>query len=192
MALLAALVLPFLVAAPDPTVVDKLIRGAREQCSWGTSYDNAYYKLGYPNGDLPKAKGVCTDVIVRALRAAGYDLQKLIHEDMKASWKSYPRYPGNSKPDTNIDHRRVPNQRVFWKRQGLVVTAKVSDETKVKWKPGDIVTWKLGNGLDHTGILTDKRNAKGWPYVVHNLGTTLEEDALTSWTITGHYRYPGR
>ena len=173
-----------------PDNADKMIASARDQCTWGTRYDNRYVKLAYPGGDLPKDRGVCTDVIVRSLRAAGHDLQKLIHEDIKRNWGKYPRYPGSRKPDKNIDHRRVPNQRVFWKRFGLVLTTKVAPETKAKWLPGDIVTWKLDSGLDHTGLLTDKRNAKGWPYVVHNLGTTLEEDVLTSWQITGHYRYP--
>lgn len=177
-----------LLAAPSP--VDKMIASAREQCTWGTRYDNRYVKLAYPGGDLPKERGVCTDVVVRALRAAGHDLQKLIHEDMKRAWAEYPRYPGNKTPDRNIDHRRVPNQRVFWKRHGMVLTTSVNGNSKAKWRPGDIITWKLDNGLDHTGMLTDKRSARGWPYVVHNLGTTLEEDVLDSWQITGHYRYP--
>ncbi len=166
----------------------KIIEGARIQLNWGTVYDNRYVKLSYPNGDLPKDRGVCTDVVVRALRHAGYDLQKLIHEDMKVAWNSYPRYSGNGKPDKNIDHRRVPNQRVFWKRHGLVLTT--DPKQKEQWKPGDVVTWKLDNGLDHTGLLTDRRNAKGLPYAIHNLSTTLEEDVLESWVITGHYRYP--
>ncbi len=166
----------------------KIVEGAREQLSWGTVYDNRYVKLKYPNGDLPRNRGVCTDVIVRALRHAGYDLQKLMHEDMKLAWKQYPRYPGNGKPDKNIDHRRVPNHRVFWKRFGSVLS--VDTKLKAQWKPGDFVTWRLNSGLDHTGILSDKRNGKGLPYAIHNLSTTLEEDVLESWVITGHYRYP--
>jgi len=177
-----------LLTAPAATTASKVVEGARMQLTWGTAYDGRYVKLRYPGGDLPKNRGVCTDVIIRALRHAGYDLQQLIHEDMALAWKSYPRYPGISKPDTNIDHRRVPNQRVFWRRHGRVLT--LDTTIAAAWRPGDIVTWKLDSGLDHTGLLTDRRNAKGLPYAVHNLSTTLEEDVLESWVITGHYRYP--
>lgn len=173
---------------PTSGVAAKIVGAAKAQLSWGTQYDNRYVKLPYPNGDLPKDRGVCTDVVIRALRPAGYDLQRLIHEDMKKAWAAYPRYSGNSNPDPNIDHRRVPNQRVFWRRHGQVLTTSVTDP--FKWKPGDIITWKLDNGLDHTGVLSDKPGEKGFPYVIHNLGTTLEEDVLSAWKITGHYRYP--
>lgn len=185
---LVALLLAVAPGGSLPTVPERIVEGARKQLAWGTVYDNAYYRIPYPNGDLPKTKGVCTDVVIRALRHAGFDLQRLIHEDMKLAWKAYPRYAGLNKPDRNIDHRRVPNQRVFWKRHGLVLTT--DPNNKRAWKPGDIVTWKLDNGLDHTGVLTDQLNRKGLPYVVHNLGTTLEEDVLEAWKITGHYRYP--
>lgn len=168
----------------------RIVEGARKQLDWGTVYDNRYVKLTYPGGDLPKDRGVCTDVVIRALRHAGYDLQRLIHEDMKVDWSAYPRYSGLSKPDKNIDHRRVPNQRVFFKRHGLSLTTSSSLATRSQWKAGDFVTWKLGSGLDHIGVLTDKRGQSGWPMVVHNLSTTLEEDVLRSWKITGHYRFP--
>ena len=174
------------------SIPDRIVEGARGQLARGTTYDNRYVKIAYPLGDVPRKIGVCTDVVVRAYRHAGYDLQVLIHKDMVAAWKSYPRYAGNSKPDTNIDHRRVPNQRVFFRRHGKNLTTLVSAQTQSAWQPGDIVTWKLDNGLDHTGVLSDKRDSRGWPYVIHNLGTPLEEDVLTSWKITGNYRYPAR
>lgn len=176
------------LALTPPTTADKLVSAARAQLAWGTKYDPAYVKLSYPGGDIPKTKGVCTDVVVRSLRAVGHDLQKLIHEDIKKSWSSYPRYPGNKGPDKNIDHRRVPNQRVFFKRHGKVLTT--DPKKKDQWKPGDFVTWKLPGNLDHIGVLTDKRNGKGLPFAVHNMSTTLEEDILEAYPITGHYRYP--
>lgn len=176
-----------LLAFP-PTTADKLVAAAREQLSWNTRYDPAYVKLAYPRGDVPKSRGVCTDVVVRSLRKVGYDLQELIHKDIAKNWKAYPRYPSNKKPDANIDHRRVPNQRVFFKRFGIALTTDL--KKKDQWKPGDFVTWKLPGNLDHIGVLTDKRNAKGLPYAVHNMSTTLEEDILETYPITGHYRFP--
>lgn len=167
---------------------DKIVAAARDQVNWGTSYDPSYVKLAFPNGDVPRDRGVCTDVVIRSLRKVGHDLQKLIHEDIKANWSLYPRYPANKKPDKNIDHRRVPNQRVFFKRKGKSLTLELNK--KAEWRPGDFVTWKLPGNLDHIGVLTDKRNSKGLPYAVHNMSTTLEEDIIAKYTITGHYRYP--
>lgn len=167
----------------------KIVESARDQLTWNTSYYNPYVKLSYPMGDLPKDKGVCTDVVVRSLRAAGYDLQKLIYEDMKKAWGEYPRYKGLSKPDPNIDHRRVPNQMRFFKRHGQELTVDFSK--KDQWKPGDFVTWKLTpSNLDHIGVLSDRLNNKGLPLVIHNMSTTLEEDVLESWKVTGHFRFP--
>lgn len=176
--------------ARSATVADKIVAGARAQLSWGTRYDGSYVRIGYPGGDVPKTQGVCTDVVIRALRAAGYDLQKLIHEDRKRAPGAYPSYPGQPGTDRNIDHRRVPNQIAFFKRHGKTLTKVVSSKTVMEWQPGDVVTWKLDSGLDHTGILTDKKNSRGEPWVVHNLSTPQEEDCLTSWKITGHFRYP--
>lgn len=183
--------------APSPSRVTltktqrTLVDSARDQTTWGTGYSGAYFKIGYPNGDPPRTTGACTDVVVRAYRKAGYDLQKLIHEDMKKHWDAYPRYSGNSRPDTNIDHRRVPNQRVFFTRKGKALTNKT--ESAKDWQPGDIVTWKLFGGKDHVGVLTDRFDADGFPFVVHNIGGgPQEEDVLRTglWTINGHYRYP--
>jgi len=176
------------IQRPSATVADRIVLGARIQASEAATYTPGYFKIGYPKGDLPRGKGVCTDVVIRALRHAGYDLQKLIHEDMRKRFASYPRR--ERRPDSNIDHRRCPNQVWFFKKYGRSLTVKVSPETLAQWKPGDIVYWKLDNGLDHTGVLTDRRNSNGEPWVVHNLSRCMEEDVLTAWKIVGHYRYP--
>ena len=134
---------------------------------------------------MPADKGACTDVVIRALRAAGFDLQALIHQDMKRV--RYPR--AGKRLDTNIDHRRVPNQRFFLARKGLVLTTSLDKADA--WKAGDVVSWKLDSGLDHIGIVSDRRNAKGLPWVIHNIGPkAAEEDVLAAWKITGHYRFP--
>lgn len=151
---------------------------AREQTTWNTMYDPAYVKLKFPGGDIPKDRGVCTDVIVRALRYAGFDLQELIYLDKGKSPASYP----HRNRDKNIDHRRVPNQAVFFRRWGMAL------KLGSAWKPGDIVYWKLDNGRDHVGILTDRRGASGNLTVVHNIAGTAEEDCLTQWKIVGHWR----
>jgi uncharacterized protein len=172
------------------TIPDKIVSAARAQLSWGTAYYSKYTSIKYPGGDLPKNRGVCTDVVIRSLRAVGYDLQKLIHEDMKKAWSAYPRYPGLKTTDRNIDHRRVPNQRVFFSRHGKSLTIDLNK--KKEFKAGDFVTWKLPGNLDHIGVLTDKLNHKGLPYAVHNMSTTLEEDIIATYKITGHYRFPSR
>jgi uncharacterized protein len=175
--------------AGEPTSVQrKIVEGARDQLNWGTRYDNAYYRLEYPGGDLPRDKGVCTDVVVRALRQADLDLQQLVHEDMKRAWAEYPRYAGHTRPDWNIDHRRVPNLMRFFKRHGLELTK--DPARRDEWQPRDIVCWNLNNGLDHVGVLSDRLSDSGLPLVVHNLGTTTEDDVLDTWKIVGHFRYP--
>jgi uncharacterized protein len=165
---------------------EKIVAAARSQS--GTRYQGGYVKIGYPNGDVPSNIGVCTDVVIRALRGAGYDLQKLIHEDMRRNFRSYPRR--EARPDSNIDHRRVPNQMHFFGKFGKKLTTKVDARSLREWQPGDFIYWKLDNGLDHTGVVSDRKNRQGIPLVIHNLGTCAEEDVLTSWKITGHYRYP--
>jgi uncharacterized protein YijF (DUF1287 family) len=147
-------------------------------------------KLKYPNGDVPKDKGVCTDVIIRAYRKLGIDLQKEVHEDLKANFYKYPNLKkwGLKKPDTNIDHRRVPNLEVFFERKGekLAVTQNPSD-----YKTGDLVSWMIGNKLPHIGIVTHKKSADGKRnLIVHNVGGgQVLEDCLFSWKIVGHFRY---
>jgi uncharacterized protein YijF (DUF1287 family) len=175
---------------PRTATAAKIVKSARSQI--GSYYYAAYVSLPYPNGDVPPMKngtmrGACTDVIIRALRAVGYDLQKLIHEDMQRSIASYPRR--DKRIDPNIDHRRVPNQMAFLDRHGLVLTKTVSSSTLNQWQPGDIVFWDLGGPL-HTGIVSDSINSYGEPLVIHNMGLCAEEDRLTAWKIIGHYRYP--
>lgn len=151
-------------------------------------YDGAYYKIPYPNGDVPRDKGVCTDVVIRSYRKLGIDLQKEVHEDMKKNFSKYPKNWGLKTTDTNIDHRRVPNLQVFFNRKGeaKAVTTKAAD-----YKPGDLVTWMLVGNLPHIGIVVNKKSLKGNGYqVVHNIGSGQEvEDCLFDYKITGHYRY---
>lgn len=170
------------------TVARQVVTGAKAQL--GTLYSPDYFDMAYPNGDVPHDRGACTDVVIRALRKAGFDLQRLIHEDMKRDFAAYPHKWGLHRTDTNIDHRRVPNQMCFFRRHGKVLPAEVSPHTLASWQPGDIVTWKLDNGLDHCGIVSDHRNQQGKPLVIHNLALCAEEDVLTTWKITGHFRYP--
>lgn len=167
----------------------KILEGARKQVQERTAYVPGYVKIAYPNGDVPRHTGVCTDVVIRSLRHAGFDLQKLIHEDMKRAFNVYPKNWGLTKPDSNIDHRRVPNQMTFFRRHGQELPITVS-RGATEWKPGDIVYWKLDNGLDHCGIVADRKNAHGVPLVIHNIGECSEEDCLTKWKIIGHFRYP--
>lgn len=166
----------------------KIVGAARAQV--GDLYDASYVDLKYPGGDIPRGRGACTDVIVRALRAVGYDLQKQIHEDKKRHAGVYPAKWRSMRADTNIDQRRVPNQTVFFKRYGRTLTNAVASSTRNQWQPGDIVQWKFDNGLDHTGIISDKTNAQGWPLVIHNVGGCAENDVLAAWKIVGHYRFP--
>jgi uncharacterized protein YijF (DUF1287 family) len=151
-------------------------------------YDSKYYQMAYPNGDVPKGRGVCTDVVIRSYRKLGIDLQKEVHEDMKANFSKYPKSWGLKSTDTNIDHRRVPNLQVFFTRKGkaLPVTTIAAD-----YKPGDIVTWMLPANLPHIGIVVNKKSLRGYGYmVVHNIGRgQVLEDCLFSYKVTGHYRY---
>ena len=152
-------------------------------------YDPSYFKMAYPNGDVPADKGVCTDVIIRAYRKMGIDLQKEVHEDMKANFNKYPKKWGLTKPDTNIDHRRVPNLMTFFERHG---TVKTISRNANDYLPGDIVCWDLnGRGLTHIGIVVNKKSADGKRYmIVHNIGGgQVLEDCLFSFKIIGHYRY---
>ena len=151
-------------------------------------YDPAYFRIDYPNGDVPANKGVCTDVIIRAYRKLGIDLQKEVHEDMKANFGKYPKNWGLSKPDRNIDHRRVPNLMTFFSRHG---TVKKISQNSDDYKPGDIVCWDLGRGLTHIGIVVKKKSAIGQrPLIVHNIGGgQVVEDCLFSYKIIGHYQY---
>ncbi|HEU4495505.1 MAG TPA: DUF1287 domain-containing protein [Flavobacterium sp.] len=152
------------------------------------AYDPAYFTIKYPNGDVPKNKGVCTDVVIRAYRKLGIDLQKEVHEDMVKNFAKYPKTWGLKKPDCNIDHRRVPNLQVYFSRFGesLGISDKASD-----YKAGDLVTWKINGKLPHIGIVTNKKTFGGKRnLVVHNVGAgQVLEDCLFRYDITGHYRF---
>ena len=164
-----------------------LVEAARKQIGVTVLYDSGYRRLPYPNGDVPQDRGVCTDVVVRAYRQLGVDLQVRVHEDMTAAFRVYPKNWGLSRPDSNIDHRRVPNLGTFFTRKGksLPVTRNAKD-----YAPGDLVTWRLPSGVPHIGIVSDRKAASGVPLVVHNIGQgTQEEDGLFAFTLTGHYRY---
>lgn len=152
------------------------------------TYDPSYITINYPNGDVAADKGVCTDVIIRAYRKLGIDLQKEVHEDMKKNFSLYPKKFGLKRPDTNIDHRRVPNLMVFFSRFGISKSTETKPELYV---PGDIVTWLLPGNLTHIGIVVNKKSADGKRYlIVHNIGAgQVLEDCLFKFTITGHYQY---
>jgi len=176
----------------DPrTAAGKIVNGAKAEAIRQVRYDPSYVPIPYPNGDVPKDQGACTDVIVRALRNAGYDLQKLIHEDMTAHFAAYPRNWGLSAPDSNIDHRRVPNQIAYMKRHGLELPKSTTGEAAKSWRAGDLVYWNLTPGVTHCGVISDERNEDGLPLVIHNIGPVAsQQDCLTSWPIIGHFRYP--
>ena len=152
-------------------------------------YDPAYVVIPYPNGDVPADRGVCADVIVRALRAVGADLQRLVHEDMKANFSAYPRRWGLKKPDRNIDHRRVPNLETYFRRQG---TRRQLTSVASNFRTGDIVSWNLkgdAGSLPHIGVVTARKARSGRPLLVHNIGAGPQlEDVLFEWKMTGHFR----
>lgn len=153
-------------------------------------YDGSYFNIPYPNGDVPAGKGVCTDVVIRAYRQLGIDLQKEVHEDMKAHFNAYPKKWGLKKTDTNIDHRRVPNLMTFFSRYGIKKSATTNAGN---YLPGDIVTWDLGGGLTHIGIVVNRKSPDGERFlIVHNIGRGQElSDCLFEYAITGHYYYEG-
>ena len=177
------------IAPEDLTAADLILLGARLEVKNKTFYNASYQVIDYPDGDVSSNYGACTDVIVRAFRNAGYDLQQLIHEDMRDNFSLYPAMWGLSGPDPNIDHRRVPNQRQYFKRFGRELSI-ATNEGFSEWQWGDVVYWRFNNGDEHCGIISDKSSAGGRPLVIHNAGITSEEDCLNRWKITGHYRYP--
>lgn len=167
----------------------RLVVAAMERTNHQVTYDGAYVRIPYPNGDVPDDKGVCTDVVIRSYRALGIDLQQLVHEDIAANFSRYPsnRIWGLTRPDHNIDHRRVPNLQAFFSRHGetLELQREVSE-----FKPGDLVTWMLPGNLPHIGIVTDQIAPNGNPMIVHNIGAGPQlEDMLFVFEITGHYRF---
>jgi uncharacterized protein len=170
----------------------RLVSAAIERTRHAVRYEPAYVRIPYPGGDVPANTGVCTDEVIRAYRALGVDLQKEVHEDMEQNFSAYPRgwrwLSGH--PDSNIDHRRVPNLMVFFSRKGetLGITSRSED-----YAPGDLVTWDLGRNVPHIGIVVDQKAKMSGRYmVVHNIGQGPQmEDVLFNWKITGHYRYFG-
>ena len=166
----------------------KLNNAAIDLTKQNVTYDSKYFIIEYPNGDIPKDKGVCTDVIIRAYRKLGIDLQKEVHEDMISNFDKYPKNWGLKNTDTNIDHRRVPNLMTFFSRHGETksITTNPAD-----YLPGDIVTWDLGGGIPHIGIVINKKSSDNNRFlVVHNIGNGQEiSDCLFSFKITGHYFY---
>lgn len=168
---------------------DELIASATKQIGVTTSYDPAYLKLDYPMGDPPRSSGVCTDVVIRAYRDAfGFDLQQAVHEDMRVNFGKYPKRWGLTRPDRNIDHRRVPNLMTWFERQGA---AQPITDTGADYLPGDVVTFDLGRGVPHIGIVDDSGVARtDRHYILHNIGAgTQSEDILFRYKITGHYRF---
>jgi len=151
-------------------------------------YDPAYFRIDYPNGDVPADRGVCTDVVIRAYRKMGIDLQKEVHEDMRTHFSKYPSNWGLTRPDRNIDHRRVPNLMKFFERFG---TVKNNSTNPADYIPGDIVCWNLHGGVTHIGIVVNKKTQDGQHYmIVHNIGAgQVLEDCLFNFKIIGHYQY---
>ena len=172
---------------PEKDFYEKLCDAAIALTKNNVEYDPTYYSIPYPNGDIPKDKGVCTDVVIRAYRKLGIDLQKEVHTDMKLHFALYPKTWGLKTTDTNIDHRRVPNLETFFKRLG---EEKAVTQNAADYKPGDIVTWCLNGKLPHIGIVVNKKSTSGRYKIVHNIGYgQVIEDCLFTYPIKGHYRY---
>lgn len=171
-------------------IMQRLVDAALERTHHQVRYDGRYIAIKYPNGDVPKNIGVCTDVVIRSYRGLGIDLQKEVHEDMRRNFSLYPKIWGLTRPDKNIDHRRVPNLQKFFQRRGNKL--KISRDPK-DYQPGDMVTWMIPGNLPHIGIVSNQKSADGKRYkIVHNIGRGPKlEDMLFKFKITGHYRYFG-
>ncbi|MGS0527299.1 DUF1287 domain-containing protein [Zobellia nedashkovskayae] len=188
-ALLIVLLLGFAFGFSQTEVAQiDLSDAALELTEQNVIYDPSYFSIDYPNGDVPSDKGVCTDVVIRAYRKIGIDLQKEVHEDMKANFSVYPKNWGLASTDKNIDHRRVPNLMTYFKRQGA--EKPISDNPE-DYASGDVVCWNLGGGTTHIGIVVDKKSEDGnRNLIVHNIGGgQVLADCLFTYTIIGHYRY---
>ena len=190
---LAALTAALVGVAPSGARAERsfgqrLAAAALEQVWVTLHYDPAYVRLAYPGGDVPIERGVCSDVLIRAFRKQGVDLQQLVHEDMRANFARYPQSWGLRTPDSNIDHRRVLNLQKFFGRRGLAlpITQNAAD-----YQAGDIVAYLLPGGLPHTGVVAERRTQEGGrPLLIHNIGAGAQiEDVLFAYRITGHYRW---
>lgn len=185
--------------APLSPAAIAIANAALERTQHQVTYNGTYRKLAYPNGDVSASEGVCTDVVIRTYRALGIDLQQLVHEDMSAHFAAYPNHWGLSRPDSNIDHRRVPNLEAFFERaathnshtDNVTALSLTPSTTPTDYRPGDIVSWRLANGLPHIGVVAHKRSGPSDRYaIVHNIGRGPElDDVLFNWKIIGHYRY---
>ncbi|MDZ4741377.1 MAG: DUF1287 domain-containing protein [Alphaproteobacteria bacterium] len=168
----------------------RLSAAAEERARHGVVYDGAYVRIAYPNGDVPADRGVCSDEVIRAYRLLGVDLQRLVHEDMARAFGVYPKRWGLPGPDSNIDHRRVPNLAAFFSRAGARLSVSTAGRD---YKPGDVVAFVVAGNLPHIGIVTERWSSDGQrPLIMHNIGRGPQiEDVLFTLTITGHYRYGG-
>ncbi len=173
-----------------PASNNKLAKAAETLTEQRVVYDPTYFTIGYPWGDVPANKGVCTDVVIRAYRKLGIDLQQKVHEDMVQHFSLYPKKWGLTKPDKNIDHRRVPNLMTFFSRFG---NTKAISSNAGDYEPGDIVCWNLGGGITHIGLISNTKGSMGCYKVVHNIGSgQVLEDCLFNYSIIGHYVYSGK
>jgi len=173
---------------PDKTSLgQRIAEAAAAQYGVTLYYDPSYVRLSYPMGDVPMDRGVCADVVIRALRTCGYDLQASVHEDMRAHFSDYPKIWGLKAPDKNIDHRRVPNLETFFRRSGGVLA---SDDLGLR--AGDFVSWRLPGNLPHIGVVAAQQTADAArPLIVHNVGAGVQiEDVLNAWPIAGRFRFP--
>jgi hypothetical protein len=183
--LLAIATFPVAAGAAGNDAERDFVAAARAQVGVTRIYDAAYRRLAYPNGDVPAERGVCADVIVRAYRGIGIDLQRRLHEDMGTHFAAYPNHWGLKAPDANIDHRRVPNLATYFGRHGKTLSP---SRRAADYRAGDVVVWRLSNGLAHIGLVVAADPVA--PRVVHNIGAGAQEEAvLFDFTITGHYRY---
>jgi hypothetical protein len=181
-----AFLIPGSTAQEAATLGQRIAKAARQQIGVTKEYDPGYAALVYPGGDIPLRSGVCSDVIVRALRQVGLDLQKEVHEDMRKDFGDYPQKWGLKGPDKNIDHRRVPNLARYFERHQIALHEKL--QAPESYRPGHIVVWNLGNGVLHIGIVSDKITGRT-PLIIHNIGAgTKEEDILFQYQVIGHYR----
>lgn len=187
LALLAVTILATISCAAEEVATGlRIVAAARQQIGVTKAYDPGYRTLKYPGGDVPVSTGVCSDVVVRALRQVGVDLQKEVHEDMQKNFSSYPQKWGLKVPDKNIDHRRVPNLMLYFERRQIVVAEKLN--LAGAFRAGDIVAWNLGGAVLHIGVVSD-RSRGPTPLIIHNIGGgTKEDDILFKYQVIGHYR----
>jgi uncharacterized protein len=174
---------------PKANFAKGLVASAREQSRVTREYDPRYVRIAYPGGDVPAHTGVCSDVVIRAARAIGIDLQRAVHDDMAKNFSAYPQRWGLKQPDTNIDHRRVPNLMTYFSRHGQSLSPNTQPEY---FAPGDIVAWDIGGGRTHIGIVSDETAfASRRKLIFHNIGRGVQhENVLFQWPIIGHYRLP--